>query len=734
MLSTMTALTLVLLFFIYKGDKDLEQSDDLVRSSYQIIATAKELNALIESMIAEQRGYLLSGEDTFLNSYTDQKNKISQNLSRLSELNEDFPGQQSRIDEIRLFYIALAQKLEDRSKQLDTKLLSQRLDDVEDIYNIKNDIDRVNASLINMEYKHLNEHILALESLKNYYLLILFVGIIVSLMLISLLNFFLFNAERKKQLFATQLQGAEERFILAIEGTQDGIFDWDIKTNKVYYSKRFFAMLGYDMEAGYYDVDTSTQYVHPDDQEGMWEHINLYLDGKLSEYEHDFRMKSEAGRWVWIKSRGKALFDKNGKAYRMVGAHTDITHIIKYQEKLENEKQQAQIANDAKTEFLAHMSHEIRTPLTAISGIAEILNRKKDEFNEKQQELIKTLNNSSGNLKDLINDILDFSKIENGELELNIQKVDLAELFEGVISMMALKAGEKGISFVFDYGNIAKDLEHHLFYSDPVRFRQILINLIGNAIKFTDEGGVTIEAEFEEREHIPFLRVNVSDTGIGIAAENFDLIFDRFKQADSTVSRRFGGTGLGLPISLRLAKLLGGNISVSSQTGVGSTFSLIIPLNSANMPDNQTSDKAKKTSTSLQDLALNETAFLNKRALIVEDYEGNIILVSTILEDLGLEHDIARNGLEALEQLEKNDYNVVLMDIQMPKMDGFTAVSKLREMETNDPTRIKTPVIGMTAHALVGDKNKCIEAGMDSYLPKPLVESDLIKELHRFLN
>ena len=200
-------------------------------------------------------------------------------------------------------------------------------------------------------------------------------------------------------------------------------------------------------------------------------------------------MKHQSGRWIWVKSRAKAIRDKNGKAIRMVGANTDITVLKKEQTKLELEKNIAEEQNQAKSEFLAHMSHEIRTPLTAITGVGEILLKQKDQFNEKQTKLIKTLNSSANILKELINDILDFSKIEDGEIELDEQAFRLDAVFEETISMMSLKANEKGVSFVFDY-NAIKDEQ---FYGDASRFRQILVNLVGNAIKFTDDGGVTVE-------------------------------------------------------------------------------------------------------------------------------------------------------------------------------------------------------------------------------------------------
>jgi len=222
----------------------------------------------------------------------------------------------------------------------------------------------------------------------------------------------------------------------------------------------------------------------------------------------------------------------------------------------------------------------------------------------------------------------------------------------------------------------------------------------------------------------------VSDTGIGIAPEHFDLVFERFKQADSTVSRRYGGTGLGLPISKNLANLMDGKIILSSQAGKGSTFTLLLP-------DKESSLKVKiqKSPDSVTNFNSKLKSFIGKetRVLLVEDYEANIAVMSYILDDLGFPYDVARNGREGVELWKKNNYAIVLMDVQMPVMDGFTATQEIRTLERQEQ-RSRTPVIGITAHALVGDKDKCIEAGMDSYLPKPVVENDLKREMLKFLS
>ena len=523
------------------------------------------------------------------------------------------------------------------------------------------------------------------------------------------------------------LAGAESTFRLAIEGSNDGIFEWYLDKETAFYSAQFWAMLGYDRDSFPDTMQSFRDILHPEDRDRVLSHLERYLSGELPDYLIIFRMRHKSGRWVWINARGKALYDEKGKPYRLVGAHTDISHIKAYEEKLQKAKELAEKASRAKTDFLAHMSHEIRTPLTAISGIAEIFEKHQSNLDTKQQQLIRTLNSSTQSLKELVSDILDFSKIESGELELEETPFGLQNLFEQVISIVSVKAHEKTIDFRFDY----EDVRRHRVLGDRARLRQILINLIGNAVKFTDKGSVDVTATRTMANGDTFLRVDVRDTGIGIDSKHFDMIFERFKQADSSVSRKYGGTGLGLPISQRLARLMGGNITVESVIGKGSTFTLLIPIEQEEEITEPTTDQ--NLSHSLSENIREQGSKAQKRILLVEDYEGNVVLLSYLLDSLGCSYDVARTGLEALNMWKQRAYDLILMDVQMPEMDGFTATAQIRHME-KEKTLPRTPIIGMTAHALVGDKEKCIEAGMDSYLPKPIVEIDLKSKIAEHLD
>lgn len=714
-------------YFLIAGDRELDKTDQLIDRTYAVILEAEQIGSLIESILSSQRGYILTGNESFMERYDAKKASLSETIARLSELTKDNQAQQSRLDEIRRFTNDFTTRLEERASIAESNTHPELLNGIDVVNGMKDNILRVNSAVLQEEYGLLDQRIELVEGKKSFYLTSLIVGMAVGTVILLLFNAFLLNAQRKRSRIAASLKQTEDRFAMAIDGTQDGIFDWDLETNKIFYSRRYFEMLGYDKGAQVGTPEESWELIHPDDADRVLDIVQKYVAGGLSEFSQEFRMKHNSGRWVWMQSRAKAIYDKHGAAIRMVGAHTDITHLKQEAEKLEAEKNQAEEANRAKSEFLAHMSHEIRTPLTAISGIAEIMMKRQDNLDDKQKQLINTLHNSTSSLKDLINDILDFSKIENGDLDLSEETFILGDLFESIISMMSLKASEKGVSFVFNY-DATKDTD---FLGDNMRLRQIVVNLIGNAIKFTDKGGVTVKADFEEREGRDFLRVDVADTGIGISPENFDLVFERFKQADSSVSRKYGGSGLGLPISRNLAQLMGGDIYLSSETGNGSTFSLLIPCKYAD--EKQGDNKAALEMGKKINEKLRATLTGEDKALIVEDYEGNVVVISYILDEVGINYDVARTGLEAVNLWKDHHYDLILMDVQMPEMDGFTATQEIRGLEKRKDMA-RTPIIGMTAHALVGDKDKCIECGMDAYLPKPIVEADLKKEIFHILD
>ena len=366
-----------------------------------------------------------------------------------------------------------------------------------------------------------------------------------------------------------------------------------------------------------------------------------------------------------------------------------------FEKQIEESRQKAEESLETRKLFLANISHEIRTPISAISGMSGIL--ADTEISETQKQYVKAIQSSSKSLMVIVNDILDMSKLESGKFSAEFIPFDLRAILDPLYTTYLLRTDEKGIAFSVDYPS---DMPKWLF-GDPTRLGQILNNLISNAIKFTDKGKVTLKITFDKKgKHNEFC-FSVTDTGIGIDQEKLKTIFEFFSQEDNTITRRFGGTGLGLAISKSISELLGGEIIVESEKNVGSTFKFCLTMPEA-------SEQLKN------ETAIVRTDLKGKNVLIVEDNELNRFLAVTILKKWNANIHIAENGEEAVKAVSSLDIDIVLMDIQMPVMDGVAAAIAIRsELKSN------VPIIALTANALESEKEKCWQAGMNEYITKP---------------
>ncbi|MDB5477940.1 MAG: hybrid sensor histidine kinase/response regulator [Alphaproteobacteria bacterium] len=421
------------------------------------------------------------------------------------------------------------------------------------------------------------------------------------------------------------------------------------------------------------------------------------------------------GERFYASGTTAAMYDDDKQIRGYIKISRDMTEMRRTQEALIDARNAAEAANIAKSEFLANMSHEIRTPMNAVIGLSNIL-AGSEPLTDAQRNFVRTLQMSADSLLALINDLLDISKIEARSIDLEHVPFSMTQIIQEIISMMGVRVHEKGLTFSGD----GECVEHRMFMGDPTRLRQIILNLCSNAVKFTHQGGVhlSISCNPGDRPGVENICIAIKDTGIGIPKNKQADIFQKFVQADSSVNRKYGGTGLGLAITKTLTEIMGGTLTVESIEGQGSTFTVCVPLEIAGTVDIQEADY------SLPKIFEPFAASAKKKILLVEDYAPNVLVATSFLENFGYDWDVASDGMQALEKLKTGRYDLILMDVQMPGLNGLDATGLLREYEKQH-NRPRIPVIGMTAHAMAGYRERCLGAGMDEYIAKPFNPDEL---------
>jgi PAS domain S-box-containing protein len=483
-------------------------------------------------------------------------------------------------------------------------------------------------------------------------------------------------------------------------------------------------MLGYAPDAFPQTTERWASLVHPDDLESTLMILQPFLDGDDADYRSEYRLHAADGQWRWVLDVGRVVErDAEGKAERFMGVHIDITEQKKIELQLLKARQQAEAANQAKSGFLANMSHEIRTPLNSIIGRTHLALDNK--LNQETRSHLEMISSSSENLLALVNDILDFSNIEVGKLKIKNRPFDLHDTVESCLKTIKVlvEDKDKGIEITCA---VAPDVPQTVT-GDALRLRQILLNLLSNSVKFTEKGSIYLFVNLLESDDDSLrLQFKVQDTGIGIVPDKLEYIFDKFVQEDDSATRQFGGTGLGLAICRQLCQLMGGDIEVVSAPDQGSTFTFTLCLQACD---------SKELSIKKESSKVEQADISHLFLLLVEDNEPNRILARMVLEKD--EHQIidAHDGLQALKLLNKHKFDAILMDIQMPVMDGLTAVKIIRAAERGDQveeveeslamqlgTRLlggHIPIIAVTANAMDKDREEYLAAGMDAYMAKP---------------
>ena len=520
------------------------------------------------------------------------------------------------------------------------------------------------------------------------------------------------------------LHASEQRLMLAVQGSNIGLWDWNLQTHHTHFSDEWAAMLGYapsDLAPHYTSL---VALLHPDEAIRFGNEIGAYFEARRTDtFRTEVQLRCKDGAYKWVAFTGRVVeYDPDGEPVRATGVSMDISATKAYEQAMAAARDAAEAASRAKGDFLANMSHEIRTPMNGILGLTELC--LSSELKPEQRTHLEMVHTSAKALLTVINDILDFSKIEANKLDIEHLPLNLPQLMRHALAPLKHRAEGRDLVFRIDVDPTVSEW----VLGDAGRLRQVLLNLVGNAIKFTEAGYVTVHVAVLPADAdapagaAPVLRFAVQDSGIGIAPERLASVFDAFSQADTSITRRFGGTGLGLTISSRLVGLMGGRLQVSSQPGEGSRFWFDLGLPVAQAPSLDLTQALAELPKGL-------------RVLVAEDHPINQVVARKILEHLGQQVTLVANGELAVTafvaQPADQPFDLVFMDIQMPVLDGFAAARRLREHE--GPLGRHTPILAMTAHAMEGYRERCLAGGMDGYVTKPVERKQLVAEMRRVL-
>ena len=509
------------------------------------------------------------------------------------------------------------------------------------------------------------------------------------------------------------LRESERRVSIALQATNAAAWSYDAVNNGISLSRNWYDMAGLPVEAGLTSPAQWESRVLADDRAGVSAEMARLARGDSYEFRTELRVRVRSGKWRWFLAHGRSVaWDESGRPTRVTGILIDIDDRRRAEQEVRRAKEAAVDANNAKSRFLANMSHEIRTPMSGVIGMAELL--LDTPLNPKQRDYVETLEQSGTALLTILDDVLDLSKIEAGKFTLESVRFDLRTVVEQTGRLLSPRAREKGIDLLVRYSPEAPSR----LIGDPLRVRQVLMNLVSNAVKFTDRGRVLIDVACERRdEGRATIRLRVSDTGIGIPRQRQQDIFEAFEQADASTTRRIGGTGLGLPISRRLVEMMGGELAVTSEPGRGAAFHFRVtfPL------DDRTDDPLDGPA----EAEVDGTEFAGVRVLLVEDNLANRKVGRAVLENFGCRVETAADGMQAVESARRHEYDIIFMDCSMPVLDGYEATARIRELPD---ARGRTPIVAMTAHASSDDRGRCLQAGMDDHLPKP-VRKDAVRRV-----
>lgn len=534
------------------------------------------------------------------------------------------------------------------------------------------------------------------------------------------------HRESNSRLLAEEaLDETRDRLQLAVEAAGLALWDWQLPSKQVFLTARWGEMIGDIAVDGYWDIDSLRERTHPDDRASLKTIGRHLLTAQNSQVSAQYRVRTATG-WLWIESHGMvAERDARGQPLRLMGTLADITERKRIEEESHRARELAEEANRAKSDFLANISHEVRTPLNALMGLTRLL--MDSPINEEQKNWLDLMDSSAHSLLSLLNDVLDLSRIEAGKLDIERIPYQLRDTLNQLSTLYASQAHAKSLGWSLEVASeVPQTVE-----GDPGRVRQVIANLLSNALKFTPRGGhvrlfvQVVDGPAGQRH----LQLQVHDNGIGIAPEKQATIFGAFVQADASTARHFGGSGLGLSICARLTQLMDGKIALESVEGQGSTFTVTLPLHTPA----STHESAKDDEAVADEVERACKRWRGTTVLVAEDHPVNELLINQMLKRLGCQVRNARDGAQAVALWRQGGVDLVLMDMQMPGTNGLQATARIREQEIQQG-KPRTPIVAVTANAMKGDREACLAAGMDGYTPKPVSPQTLIRAMDEALN
>jgi PAS domain S-box-containing protein len=515
-----------------------------------------------------------------------------------------------------------------------------------------------------------------------------------------------------------------ERVRNALDTLAEGLLVVDVEGNIVLANQAFASHVGIDAEKLTGRLIDTFQWCDATGVQAIDLPWTDCLDEGIAKNGAHVSLPSASGKRHSFMVNCSPVVGGNKKHNGMLMSLSDITLIEEKEAELVESKKAADAANQAKSDFLANMSHEIRTPMNAVLGFTELLRRGQIRDDKEAKKHLNTIHSNGKHLLELINDILDLSKVEAGRLEIEKISIQPHRIIAEVVQVLQVKATEKGIGLKF----VCNGMVPPTVQTDPARLRQVITNLVGNAIKFTEHGQVSIVQRMINDGNHTKLAISIVDSGVGIPADKVDSIFEAFVQAESSTTRRFGGTGLGLSISKKFAHALGGDILVKSEFGKGSSFTLTLD---PGVVDPRSLVRGETLDLNVEAVVDNRThrwQFAGQRVLVVDDGQENRELVRLVLEEVGLKVDEAENGQVAVDKVQLHSYSIVLMDMQMPVLDGYEATKTLRKLGC------QLPIVALTAHAMAGFEAKILAVGCSAYLTKPIDIDRLLQHLAKDLN